>query len=191
MGGTTALDLALEHPDLVSRVVVVGAGTSEPQFHDPWLLGVLAAQTRAAVAGDVASWVEAALAFAAGPHRRLSEIDPVVVRRLREMMEHTLATHVASTMPVLPTWPGRTWQRLPTLQVPVACIGGDLDSSDHLAMGRRVADSAPRGSWHPFPGAAHYPNLEQPEVFTALLRTILADVAAPGLRVGHGQARRP
>jgi pimeloyl-ACP methyl ester carboxylesterase len=179
MGGTTALDLALEYPDLVSRVVVVGAGTSEPEFHDPWLLGVLAAQARAAEAGDVGGWVEAALAFAAGPHRQLDEVDPVVVRRLREMIEHTLAAHVASRMPVLPTSPGRTWQRLPTLPNPVSCIGGELDSTDHLTMGRRVARSAPHGSWHPLAGAAHYPNLEQPEQFTTLLRAILADVATP------------
>jgi pimeloyl-ACP methyl ester carboxylesterase len=174
MGGTTALDLALEYPDLVSRVVVVGAGTSEAEFRDPWALGILGAQAKAAESGDVAAWVDAALAFAAGPHRHLDDVDPVVVRRLRDMIEHTLATHVASAMPVLPTAPRRTWERLPALTIPVCCIGGDLDSSDHLEMGRRVAREAAQGSWHELPGAAHYPNMEQPEQFTALLRTLLA-----------------
>lgn len=174
MGGTTALDLALEYPQLVSRVVVVGAGTSEPQFHDPWLLGVLGKQAQAAADGDVAGWVDAALAFAAGPHRSLDQVDPGVLRRLRAMIEHTLAVHVGSTVPVLPTPPGRTWERLPGVRVPVHCVGGELDSSDHLAMGRRVAQGVPHGSWHPLPGAAHYPNLEQPQRFTSLLRTLLA-----------------
>jgi pimeloyl-ACP methyl ester carboxylesterase len=173
MGGTTALDLALEQPQLVARVVVVGAGTSEPEFHDPWLLGVLERQATAARAGDVTGWIEAALAFAAGPSRQLSEVDAHVVRRLREMIETTLAMHVTSGVSVLPTAPTRTWERLVDVRIPVLCIGGELDSTDHLAMGRRVADIVPGGSWEVIPGAAHYPNMERPAPFTTLLRTFL------------------
>ncbi len=174
MGATTALDLALEYPELVSRVVVVGAGTSEPEFHDPWLLGVLETQAKAAAAGDVTGWIEGALAFAAGPSRQLSEVDADVVRRLREMIETTLATHVATGVPVLPTAPTRTWERLVDVPIPVLCLGGELDSSDHLAMGRRVAETAPNGSWDVVPGTAHYPNMERPAQFTALLQDFLS-----------------
>ena len=174
MGATTALDLALEYPELVSRVVVVGAGTSEPHFHDSWLLGVLETQAKAARAGDVAGWIEAALAFAAGPSRQLSEVDADVVRRLREMIVATLTTHVASGVPLLPTAPRRTWERLVDVQIPVLCLGGELDSSDHLAMARRVAETVPNGSWDVVPGTAHYPNMECPAPFTARLRAFLS-----------------
>lgn len=173
MGGATALDLALEQPQLVSRVVVIGAGTSEPEFHDPWLLGVLETQAKAARAGDIAGWIEAALAFAAGPSRQLSEVDADVVGRLREMIETTLSVHVTSGMPVLPTAPTRTWERLVDVRIPVLCVGGELDSSDHLTMGRRVAETVPDGSWQVVPGAAHYPNMERHVLFTTLLRTFL------------------
>ncbi|MBG7697666.1 alpha/beta hydrolase [Streptomyces sp. MC1] len=38
MGGGTAVDTALEHPELVRAVVVCGVGTSEPYFENPWSL---------------------------------------------------------------------------------------------------------------------------------------------------------
>ena len=49
-----------------------------------------------------------------------------------------------------------------------------VDSSDHLAMGRRVAETAPNGSWDVVPGTAHYPNMERPAQFTALLQAFLS-----------------
>ena len=45
-GRGVAVDLALGNPDLVSALVVSGAGTSEIEFADPWVLGVLAALQR-------------------------------------------------------------------------------------------------------------------------------------------------
>lgn len=36
-GGGVAVDTALEHPELVSALVVSGTGTSEPEFTDPWM----------------------------------------------------------------------------------------------------------------------------------------------------------
>lgn len=35
MGGGTAVDVALEHPDRCAALVVTGTGTSEPGFADP------------------------------------------------------------------------------------------------------------------------------------------------------------
>ncbi|MFF2409805.1 hypothetical protein [Streptomyces sp. NPDC058092] len=73
---------ALEHPGPVRALVVSGAGTSEPEFRDPWSLEVLAEQAHAPAAGDVEGWIDAFMRFAAGPHRALDDIDPAVVCRL-------------------------------------------------------------------------------------------------------------
>lgn len=83
MGAATAVDTALEHPDLVRALVVSGAGTSEPEFDDPWTLGVLAAQARALGAGDIEGWIDAFMLPAAGPHRALGDVDRTVVERVR------------------------------------------------------------------------------------------------------------
>ncbi|WP_395106490.1 hypothetical protein [Actinomadura sp. SCN-SB] len=75
MGGSTAIDTALEHPDLVAAVVVSGNGTSEPYFDDPWTKRTMAAWYGAMAAGDLNGSVEAFMALAAGPHRALDDLD--------------------------------------------------------------------------------------------------------------------
>lgn len=179
MGAATAVDTALEHPHLVHAVVVSGAGTGEPEFHDPWALEVLATWARTQQAGDAAGFVEAFLLFVAGPHRSLDEVDPAVVAVCRTMVTGTVERHqrpdpatgrpaVAPPVPVT-----RSWERLPGLTVPFLAICGELDAPDHLAMARRAADLVPGGEVVTVPGAAHYPNLERPAEFDAALRRFL------------------
>lgn len=38
MGGATAVEAALEHPDRVSGLVLIGAGVMPMEFHDPFTL---------------------------------------------------------------------------------------------------------------------------------------------------------
>ena len=45
MGAGTAVDTALEHPGLVRALIISGAGTSEPEFTDPWMRDVLGPKT--------------------------------------------------------------------------------------------------------------------------------------------------
>lgn len=182
MGGGTAVDLALEHPHLVRALVVSGAGTSEPEFTDPWALEVLATWRRTQEAGDIAGWVETFLLFAAGPHRGLEEVDADVVARCRAMATDTLATHVADGPPVLPTPVGRTWERLPGITVPVLALCGALDAPDHLAMADRLVRAVPDGRSARVDGTAHYPNMERPEEFGAALREFLDATVSPGAR---------
>lgn len=170
MGGGTAVDTALEHPHLVEALVVSGAGTSEPTFTDPWTLDVLATWQRTQAAGDAAGWIEAFLSFVAGPSRRLDEVDADVVARCREMVTHTVATHVPPAGPVPPVPVERTWERLPGVTAPVLTICGALDAPDHLAMAERLAGDVPDGRSAVVPDAAHYPNMEQPEAFEDALR---------------------
>jgi pimeloyl-ACP methyl ester carboxylesterase len=172
MGGATAVDCALEHPDLVRAVVVSGVGTSEPVFEDPWALDVLSAQGQALAAGDVAGWADAFERFTAGPHRDLADVDPDVVRRVREMALGTLGKHTPGEpdhrVPVT-----ATWERVPGIAVPVSAINGALDAPDHLAMADRLAKLAPDGRTTTVPGAAHYPNMENPARYNAELTSFL------------------
>lgn len=179
MGASTALDTALEHPSLVGAVVISGAGTSEPEFRDPWVLDIQAAWARTAAAGDAAGWIEAFMRFTPGPHRTDADVDPSVVRRCREMVEHTLATHVPSGPPVLPTAPARTWERLPGVAVPVLAVLGGVDSSDHLDMPMRVVEAVPNGRAVTIADTAHYPNMERPQEFNAVLREFLLLAGEP------------
>ncbi|MEU0009045.1 alpha/beta hydrolase [Streptomyces sp. NPDC006314] len=172
MGGATAVDCALEHPELVRAVVVSGVGTSEPVFEDPWALDVLAAQGRALSTGDVAGWADAFQRFTAGPHRDLVDVDPDVVRRVRDMALGTLGKHVPGEPDHRVPVPA-TWERVPGIAVPVRAINGALDAPDHLAMADRLTRLVPDGRATTVPEAAHYPNMENPARFNAELTSFL------------------
>lgn len=70
-----------------------------------------------------------------------------------------------------------TWARLPAITVPVLAIGGELDSIDHRRMAHRLAASVGGpGRYVEIPGAAHFPNLENPEGFDAAVRKLLSEL---------------
>ncbi|WP_240434867.1 alpha/beta hydrolase [Streptomyces sp. YIM 130001] len=164
MGAATAVDLALEYPDLVRGLVVSGAGTSEPYFTDPWTTATAAGWQRAMAAGDLDASVEAFTLFAAGPRRSLDEVDPDVVDRLRRMARATMSQHTADEPDfLLPVH--RTWERAADIGVPVLAVNGAVDSPDHIGMAERLVRTVPDGRAICVDGAAHYPNMERPDVF--------------------------
>ncbi|HLS15357.1 MAG TPA: alpha/beta hydrolase [Beutenbergiaceae bacterium] len=180
MGGGTAVDVALEHPDRVAGLVVGGTGSSEPEFTEPWTLETFAAWARAEENADAEAWIEVFMRFVPGPRRTVDDVEPGVMDLIESMARETL-THVSIDAagvvrpPVRPIPVRRTWERLPDLAVPVLAVGGAFDGQDNKAMGRRLAASAPGGQYLEFPRAGHYPNLECPAEFNAEVQRFLAD----------------
>lgn len=176
MGAGIAVDTALEHPELVRALVVSGAGTSEPEFRDPWVREIQAEWARATAAGDAAAFVAAHLLFVPGPHRTFDEVDPGVLRTVREMVRHTLSKHTTAQPPRLVPVTD-TWARAAKLDVPVLAVSGALDSYDCVAMAERLARSVADGRTATVEGCAHYPNMERPEAFNDILQGFLDEVA--------------
>ncbi|MEU2872167.1 alpha/beta hydrolase [Streptomyces olivoreticuli] len=172
MGGSIAVDTALEHPELVSAVVVSGAGTSEPNFTDPWTTRTWAAWQTAMAAGDLDAAVEAFTLFAAGPDRTLDDLAPQVVGRLREMTRGTLSKHTADE-PDLRIPVRDTWNRVAEIDVPVLAINGAIDSLDHIGMAERLTRTVASGGAISIDGTAHFPNMERPEAFNKALEDFL------------------
>ncbi|MFG3013685.1 alpha/beta fold hydrolase [Streptomyces cinerochromogenes] len=172
MGGGTAVDAALEHPELVRAVVVSGVGTSEPYFEDPWSLEVLGEQNAALAAGDIEGWLNGHLRFAAGPHRSLDDVDADVANRLRAMASRTISKHTAGEPDHRVPVP-QTWRRVASIDVPVLAISGALDVSDHIAMAERLVQAVPDGRAVSVENTAHFPNMERPTEFNALLAGFL------------------
>jgi len=186
MGAGIAVDTALEYPHVVRALVVSGAGTSEPEFTDPWTLKVLSDMASSIAAGDAGSLIATFALFAAGPRRTLGDLDPDVVRRIREMARRTLTKHTAGE----PDWltPVReTWTRAAKINVPVLAINGDLDAADHIAMAERLARTVADGNVTTIEGTAHYPNMERPGAFNQALTGFLGTLPPAGPRtVGSG-----
>ncbi|MFI0714341.1 alpha/beta fold hydrolase [Streptomyces inhibens] len=177
MGASIAVDTALEHPDLVRALVVSGAGTSEPEFQDPWVKDIQAEWARTTAAGDAEGFVNAHLLFAAGPHRTLDDVDPNVVRRLREMAGRTIAKHTgAESVQLVPVT--ETWTRAAEITIPVLAINGGIDSDDHIGMAERLVHTVAHGRAATVEGIAHYPNMERPGTFNAILGEFLQTVFA-------------
>ncbi|WP_067182394.1 alpha/beta fold hydrolase [Microtetraspora niveoalba] len=175
MGASTAVDTALEHPDLVSALVVSGAGTSEPYFTDPWTTQVLATWHSAMAAGDLEASIERFMLFAAGPHRSLDDVDPDVTGRLRRMARATMSKHTAGeAVPLVPV--RDTWDRVAGIDVPVLAVNGAIDSPDHIGMAERIAGTVADGRAISIDGTAHYPNMERPDVFNDILEAFVRTV---------------
>ncbi|WP_214403918.1 alpha/beta fold hydrolase [Pseudonocardia lacus] len=183
MGASTVLDVALEHPELTGALVISGAGTSEPDFRDPWILRMQADWRRAERAADAEAWIEAFLRLGAGPHRDAVAVDDEVMARTRQMAVDTITAHVPTgpdgvpVAPTLPTPVTRTWERLPGVTAPLLAIIGGVDSDDHIAMAERAAHLVADGRTATVGGTAHYPNMERPELFDAILLRFLAEHA--------------
>jgi pimeloyl-ACP methyl ester carboxylesterase len=172
MGGAIATDTVLEHPELVRAVVACGAATSEFEYTDPWVKKVQAEQAAALGAGDVEGWLTAFLRFVPGEHRTLDDVDPDVLRRVREMALGTLAKHTADEEDHHVPLTG-TWSRVPKIDVPVLAVNGALDAPDLLAEAERLARTVPDGRSVVIDGTAHYPNMERPEAFTDVVAGFL------------------
>ncbi|GCD48017.1 alpha/beta fold hydrolase [Streptomyces paromomycinus] len=164
MGAATAVDTALEYPELVSGLVVSGAGTSEPYYSDPWTVRTMGAWHAAMASGDLDACTEAFMLLAVGPHRGLGDVDAEVVKELRDMKRGTLSKHTSDEAdPIVPV--RDTWERAAGIEVPVLAVNGGIDSPDNIGMAERLVGTVKRGRAVSVDGAAHYPNMERPDEF--------------------------
>jgi pimeloyl-ACP methyl ester carboxylesterase len=177
MGAATAVDVALEHPELARALVISGAGTSEPDFQDGWSANVLGEFWQQLLAGDVEGAIVTYTKFGAGPQRTADELSADVVTRLREMTLKTIGKHSPGEQDQR-VLVADTWRRAAGIKVPVLAVIGELDSDDHRRMATRLAESVADGRVATIPGTAHYPNLERPEEFNQRVIDFVAALPA-------------
>jgi 2-succinyl-6-hydroxy-2,4-cyclohexadiene-1-carboxylate synthase len=168
LGGRLCLRLALERPDLVRGLVLVGAspGIADPaeragrQAAD----GALAARIeREGVAAFLDRWLAGPLfatlpAEAAGRAERLANTAPGLASALRE-----LGTGAQEPL----------WDRLPTLRPPVLLVAGELDAKFAAIAGQMAAAVGPRARVALVPEAGHAVHLERPAELAALVEDFL------------------
>jgi pimeloyl-ACP methyl ester carboxylesterase len=177
MGAGAATDTALEYPSLVSHLVVIGAGTNEPTFTDPWMLDIQRQLAEAEQRLDAPAWIELSLKQGAlGPYR--DTMDPEVLSRCREMISDTVANHVRPDA-VPPHHVRGSWQRLGEIAVPALGVVGALDARDHHEMVDRFVAGVPGARKAVIDGAAHLPNMDRPAEFNELVLQFLSTGSGP------------
>ncbi|MEU9174561.1 alpha/beta hydrolase [Streptomyces sp. NPDC048420] len=172
MGGAIAGDMAIEYPELVRGIVMSGASVSDFQYTYETTRAVVAESQRTLYSGDIEAWLKVFLRSVAGPFREADETDPRILDHLRDMALHTVAKHTLDE----PNWHvpmTDTWARVPKIDVPVLMVNGVLDSPDLIADAELFAATAQNGRSVLVEGTSHFPNLEKPEEFNAIVLEFL------------------
>ena len=175
MGGAVASDTAIEYPELVRAIVLSGASASDFHYTDPRSAEFLTESAKALHSGDIEGWLKVFRRSVAGVHRTTAEVDPAILERVTEMALHTISKHTPGEhnwhVPMTDTWP-----RVPKIDVPVLTVNGALDSPDLIADAERFARTVQNGRSVLVEGTSHFPNLEKPEQFNAILAEFLGSL---------------
>lgn len=168
MGGRYALHVALRHPELVERLVLVSttAGIDDEAERAARRDSDEALARRLEEEGlePFLRWWLAQPLFASLPAE---------AAQIERRLEGT-ATGLASSLRLAGTGTQEPlWHRLAELAMPVLVIAGSLDAK-YLSLGRRLAESiGPSAAFEVVPGAGHSCHLEKPEAFLEVLTTWL------------------
>jgi 2-hydroxy-6-oxonona-2,4-dienedioate hydrolase len=174
MGGGAVLDFALEYPERVGDLVLVGSaiGGFSPDFGPPKEWDELVAADEA---GDlervseleVRMWVD-------GPNRAPEDVAAPIRDLVREMNLIALQTEAAGL--------GEEWEpeppaadRLHNIHAPTLLIVGDEDQPRVFAAADLLERELPNERKVVMHGTAHLPNMERPEEFNKLVLEFLQD----------------
>lgn len=176
LGGPVAARLALRHPGVVSRLVLVGPSglvTAPPwQLRALRIVPVYQALQRAPFAWE--RWV-----LAVAPLRRAalsllvdntSAVDPDLVLRIVDG-----ARHAREITPALgASFATGLDDDAPLVAAPIAAIWGERDRMVPPSDAQILKLVVPSADIHFLPGCGHLPMVERPEAFSDLLRRLAA-----------------
>jgi 3-oxoadipate enol-lactonase len=173
LGGRTAIDFTLEHPDMVRALVPVAPGISGWTFADPVLMVNNERLREAARNGDESGYVEwFQRSWTDGPERTPAEVDPAVRNKVRLMASNTVAK--PGTMG--PVVEAGALDRLGEIHVPTLVIVGEVDMSDIHGIADAIVDRVAGARLVVVPEVAHMVNMEAAETFNELLLAFLRDL---------------
>ena len=175
MSGEIILDFALEHPEMVSALVVVSAIPSGFQLQGApprYIMEMIAAvqQGDLALASELQNriWID-------GPFREPEQVNQSIRERAAEMNQIALANETFSKVDMFPLKPldPPAVQRLNEVDAPTLVIAGKLDHPEVLRAADVMATGIPQTRKAILPDCAHMPNMEQPEMFNQVVLDFL------------------
>ena len=173
MGGSAAIDFALEYPQMTAGLILVGAGLSGFEWAD-WVQPEPEIEAQAAFeAGDYekAAEIEAEM-WVAGVGRTAADVDQAVLDKVREMNLVALcyeALKLRETQYLDPP----AFPCLGEIRVPTLVIVGENDWPDIFAIADALTEKISGAQKIIMPGTAHVPNMEKPAEFNQHVRTFL------------------
>jgi len=175
MGGATAIDFAIEHPEMVTALVPVGAGLSGWNDWSPQSVKLFTEMMELAKKGDSdAAFEISARYWIDGPTRDLSRVDPKYRARAMQLYKENFSLEFFKRTETVLDPPAVG--RLKEIKCPTMVLIGDSDAEDLLKIARKLIDEIPGASMTTIENAAHLPSLEHPAEFNHLLGGFLANL---------------
>ena len=176
MSGEIALDLALEHPEIISALILVSAvpvGFDMQGEPPPGMMEMIGA----AQSGDIDRTSELQIRlWVDGMFRQPEDVDPDVRRRAAEMNRISVVnnTWAVDSSPQLNPLDPPAVERLGEVSVPVLIIDGALDHPEILRAADVMTAEIANARKVVIPDTAHVPNMEKPSVFNQAVLEFLA-----------------
>jgi len=164
LGGTIALELALESPQRVAALVLVGSGLPGHEWSDE-VRAFGAEEEEALERGDLDAAVEANLRL------WLSDgVEPEVRVLVAEMQRTAFERQIGHEVEMARLDPPAS-TRLADVRVPTLVVTGDEDVQDIHEIADRLVAEIPGAERATIAGSGHLPSLERPDEFD---RVVLA-----------------
>ena len=176
LGGTVAIDFALEQPTMTAGLVLVGAVPSGYEFPSD-MPPTLQQFAEACQLGEMDRATELATQlWFDGPQRQPGQLDAALRNKVKAMMGDVLSGSIinfsgenAAAQPAV--------NRLGEITAPTLVLVGDLDDDSIQQASLLLADEIPAADRTVLSGAAHLPNLEKSVEFFQAVSDFLARTA--------------
>jgi len=173
MGGATAIDFTLQHPEMVTALVPVGAGVSgwadwSPESAQSW-----AAAMDLVKKGDLDGAFElSARYWIEGPARESSRVDPKYRARAYQLYKENFSLKLWQNPENVLDPPAI--KRLAQIKCPTMVVIGDSDAQDLRKLAQQLANQISGAAMITIENATHLPSLEHPAQFNRSLENFLA-----------------
>lgn len=173
IGGHVALDMAIAHPELIDRLVVVSPGLAGWEMSDELKAG-WSEEEAAFDRGDLdeAAWISVEI-WLDGPDRDPDDL-PAELRERVWAMQRRAYDHDNDAA-------DGGWLvadrhlKLRQITAPTLVAVGEYDQPDFEDIGRHIARSIPGARFELLPRVAHLPPLERPADFSRLVLDFLGE----------------
>jgi pimeloyl-ACP methyl ester carboxylesterase len=173
VGGHIAIDLAIAHPELVERLVIVASGIDGWE-HSAGMRALWAEEEAAWERGDLdeVAWINVR-GWLDGPSRAPDVVPAELRQRVFEMQRRALDYDNDDAKGGWLVESRRA--RLGDVRSPTLVLVGELDQPDFGEIARFLAGEIPNARFEELPGVAHLPPMEDPTGFTRVVLSFLEE----------------
>jgi 3-oxoadipate enol-lactonase len=167
LGGRLALELALEEPDRIAALVLVGPGLAEHEWSEE--VRAFGAEEEAALErGDLDGAVEANVKLWLA-----DDVDPEVRALVADMQRTAFQLQDGHDFPSIPPLDPPASVRLGEIRVPTLVVTGSEDVRDIHQIAQTLREGIPGAESASIAGSGHLPSLERPDEFDRVVLAFL------------------